>query len=76
MVVALTTGGAGVAVVVGAAGTGKTHALAVAREVWERDGYPVIGCASRLAPPRNSRPAPGSRRAASTASSARSTATP
>ncbi|MDP9337114.1 MAG: relaxase domain-containing protein, partial [Actinomycetota bacterium] len=45
MVLALTTGGAGVSVVVGAAGTGKTHALGVAREVWERDGYPVIGCA-------------------------------
>jgi ATP-dependent exoDNAse (exonuclease V) alpha subunit len=45
MVVALTTGGSGVSVVVGAAGTGKTHALAVAREAWERDGYAVIGCA-------------------------------
>jgi ATP-dependent exoDNAse (exonuclease V) alpha subunit len=45
MVVALTTGGAGVSVVVGAAGTGKTHALRAAREMWERDGYPVIGCA-------------------------------
>ncbi|MDP9334276.1 MAG: relaxase domain-containing protein [Actinomycetota bacterium] len=45
MVVALTTNGAGVSVVVGASGTGKTHALRVAREMWERDGYPVIGCA-------------------------------
>ncbi len=45
MVAALTSNGAGVSVVVGAAGTGKTHALRVARELWERDGYPVIGCA-------------------------------
>ncbi len=45
MVAALTTNGAGVSVVVGAAGTGKTHAPKVAREVWERDGYRVIGCA-------------------------------
>ena len=45
MVAALTSNGAGVSVVVGAAGTGKTHALRVAREMWERDGYPVIGCA-------------------------------
>ena len=35
MVTQLTTDGAGVSVVVGAAGTGKTHALAVARQVWE-----------------------------------------
>ena len=45
MVAALTSNGAGVSVVVGAAGTGKTHALRVARELWERDGYRVIGCA-------------------------------
>ncbi len=45
MVASLTSNGAGVSVVVGAAGTGKTHALKVAREVWERDGYRVIGCA-------------------------------
>ncbi len=45
MVAALTTNGAGVSAVVGAAGTGKTHALRVARDMWERDGYPVIGCA-------------------------------
>jgi conjugative relaxase-like TrwC/TraI family protein len=45
MVAALTSNGAGVSVVVGAAGTGKTHALKVAREVWERDRYRVIGCA-------------------------------
>ncbi len=45
MVVSLTTNGAGVSVVVGAAGTGKTHALGVARESWERAGHMVIGCA-------------------------------
>lgn len=45
MVTALTTDGAGVSVVVGAAGTGKTHALAVARQVWEHDGYAVLGTA-------------------------------
>ena len=45
MVTKLTTGGDGVSVVVGAAGTGKTHALAVARQVWEADGYKVVGTA-------------------------------
>ncbi len=45
MVVALTTNGAGVTTVVGAAGSGKTHALRAAREVWERDCYQVLGCA-------------------------------
>ena len=36
MVTTLTTDGAGVSVVVGAAGTGKTHALAVASEAWRQ----------------------------------------
>ena len=45
MVTKITTDGAGVSVVVGAAGTGKTHALAVARQVWANRRYAVIGCA-------------------------------
>lgn len=45
MVRQLTTSGDGVQVVRAAAGTGKTYALDAAREVWERDGYQVRGCA-------------------------------
>jgi hypothetical protein len=45
MVRDLTQGGAGVAVVVGRAGSGKTWALGVAREAFELDGYQVLGCA-------------------------------
>ncbi|HEX8133307.1 MAG TPA: MobF family relaxase, partial [Actinomycetes bacterium] len=45
MVRDLTQGGAGVAVVVGRAGSGKTWALGVAREAFELDGYQVHGCA-------------------------------
>jgi conjugative relaxase-like TrwC/TraI family protein len=45
MVRDLTQGGAGVAVVVGRAGSGKTWALGVTREAFELDGYQVIGCA-------------------------------
>jgi conjugative relaxase-like TrwC/TraI family protein len=41
----LTQGGAGVAVVVGRAGSGKTWALGVTREAFELDGYQVLGCA-------------------------------
>jgi conjugative relaxase-like TrwC/TraI family protein len=41
----LTLGGAGVAVVVGRAGSGKTWALELAREAFELDGYQVLGAA-------------------------------
>jgi ATP-dependent exoDNAse (exonuclease V) alpha subunit len=41
----LTQGGAGVAVVVGRAGSGKTWALGLAREAFELDGYQVLGTA-------------------------------
>jgi conjugative relaxase-like TrwC/TraI family protein len=43
MVERLTHGGDGVAVVIGVAGTGKTTALAAAREAWEASGVPVRG---------------------------------
>ncbi len=45
MVRRLTTDGAGVAIVVGKAGTGKTFALDAAREAWERAGFRVSGAA-------------------------------
>ena len=45
MVRRLTTSGAGVEVVVGKAGTGKTYALDAAREVWEASGIEVTGVA-------------------------------
>jgi conjugative relaxase-like TrwC/TraI family protein len=45
MVRDLTQGGAGVAVVVGRAGSGKTWALGVAREAFELAGYQVFGTA-------------------------------
>jgi conjugative relaxase-like TrwC/TraI family protein len=45
MVRDLTQGGAGVALVVGRAGSGKTWALGAAREAFELDGYQVHGCA-------------------------------
>jgi conjugative relaxase-like TrwC/TraI family protein len=45
MVRDLTQGGAGVAVVVGRAGSGKTWALGLAREAFELDGYQVLGTA-------------------------------
>ena len=45
MVRRLVLDGDGVAVVVGQAGTGKTYALAAAREAWEASGYRVIGAA-------------------------------
>jgi conjugative relaxase-like TrwC/TraI family protein len=45
MAARLTTSGAGVEVVRAAAGTGKTQALAAAREVWEADGIRIFGCA-------------------------------
>jgi len=45
MVETLTTDGAPITVVIGAAGSGKTHALAAARDAWDDAGYTVIGCA-------------------------------
>jgi conjugative relaxase-like TrwC/TraI family protein len=41
----LTQGGDGVALVVGRAGSGKTWALGLTREVFELAGYQVLGCA-------------------------------
>jgi len=45
MVRRLTTSGAGVDVVVGPAGSGKTRALAAARTAWAAAGLPVVGVA-------------------------------
>jgi AAA domain len=41
----LCQGGAGVAVVVGRAGTGKTFALGIARHAWQLDGYQLLAAA-------------------------------
>jgi conjugative relaxase-like TrwC/TraI family protein len=45
MVRDLCQGGAGVAVVVGRAGTGKTFALGIARHAWQLDGYRLLASA-------------------------------
>jgi conjugative relaxase-like TrwC/TraI family protein len=45
MVRDLCQGGAGVAVVVGRAGTGKTFALGIARHAWQLDGYRLLAAA-------------------------------
>ena len=45
MVEAVTTDGAGVSVVVGVAGAGKTFALCAAHHAWARHGFETIGCA-------------------------------
>jgi conjugative relaxase-like TrwC/TraI family protein len=44
MIRAICRSGDGIEVVEGAAGTGKTFALAAARQAWEVSGYRVIGC--------------------------------
>jgi len=49
MVRSLTSSGAGVELVVGRAGTGKTFALDAAREAWEAAGHTVIGTATSAA---------------------------
>ncbi|HVA60943.1 MAG TPA: MobF family relaxase [Mycobacteriales bacterium] len=41
----LTSSGAGVQVLVGPAGSGKTRALAAARTAWQQAGHPVLGAA-------------------------------
>jgi conjugative relaxase-like TrwC/TraI family protein len=46
MVRDLTQGGAGVQMVVGKAGTGKTFTLGVVRHAWQLEGYRVLGAAS------------------------------
>jgi hypothetical protein len=48
----LCRGGAGVAVVVGRAGTGKTFALGMARHAWQLDGYQLTGPTSACSSPR------------------------
>src|SRR5258708_37920930 len=45
MVERLVTSGAGVEVVIGPAGTGKTYALEAARAGWQQQRVGVIGCA-------------------------------
>jgi conjugative relaxase-like TrwC/TraI family protein len=45
MVRDLCRGGAGVALVVGRAGTGKTFALGIARHAWQLDGYRILASA-------------------------------
>ena len=45
LVVALTTRGDGIDVVIAPAGTGKTFALDAARDAWQHGGYRVIGAA-------------------------------
>ena len=45
MVRTVTGSGAGVEVVEGVAGSGKTHALGAARHAWQTCGYEVLGCA-------------------------------
>ena len=45
MVAGLCRSGHGVDIVIGAAGSGKTSGLAVARHAWEASGHAVLGCA-------------------------------
>lgn len=45
MVRRICSSGDGVEIVEGAAGAGKTYALAVARQAWETSGHHVLGCA-------------------------------
>lgn len=55
----LVSSGAGVEVLVGPAGAGKTAALAAARELWEAEGVPVRGAAVAALAARNLEEGPG-----------------
>jgi hypothetical protein len=68
MVRDLAQGGAGVALVVGRAGSGKTWALGLAREAFELAGYQVLGTAPPASPPSGWPTKASARRAPSTGS--------
>lgn len=74
---ALAAGGDRVAVIVGRAGTGKTHTLGTLRTVYEQSGFTVIGLAPSRWLPANSKPVRVStRRRSPTTSSTNAGSTP